>query len=348
MSEPVGSKFGPPETDPWAAMKDVPPLDELFEQSVQDVRELDPAPDGRRRFEGEMEFGHMALMGPPGRLQGGFHCVARLFPILSRISGHDPERTFPCGINVRLLKPVPLFKTVKFEAKYKDEDERWWLTTRFSESERLDAAAWSLESTAGFDPSQWKSWRAAYEKAENGATKQTRTILGLPYIECDDVFWARVRGVNADEQSDVQRFRAADGHLSLPFLCYHLDVIGALAFAFERERPHFTTQVSLALSGEIIPHDETLLCMANRSSVREDPFSTARPLDIDGKQVGTQFIEVLLVNESFSHIYAHGWVAAHPMDPDLMLKMTQRFASKLSKEQVPEHMRDMHEEHRKK
>ncbi|MCB0220204.1 MAG: hypothetical protein KDH09_10955 [Chrysiogenetes bacterium] len=348
MSEPVGSKFGPPEFDPWAAMKDVPPLDVLFDQSVQHVRELDPHPDGRRRFEGEMEFGHMALMGPPGRLQGGFHCVARLFPVLSRISGHDESRTFPCGINVRLLKPVPLFKKVAFEAKYKDEGDRWWLTTRFAGSERLDAAAWSLESSASFDPSQWESWKKSYERAEASPGKQTRVIMGLPYVESEDLFCAKVRGVGADEQSDVQRFRTEDGHLSLPFLCYHLDVIGALAFAFERECPHFTTQVSLALSGEVIPHDETLLCLTNRKTMRPDAFSTARPLEIKGKEVGTQFIEVLLANEDFSHIYAHGWVAAHPMDPQLMLKMTQRFATQLDKEQVPEHMQKVHEEHRRK
>ncbi len=160
MTEPALTSLGPPEKNPWGDAAGWKPLDTLVEDSLLSMKELERSPDGIHRFRGEMKFAHQALMGPPGRLQGGLHCVARIFPLLRRISIHEHASTFPCRIYVRLEKGLPLHETVPYEASYqRSKDGSWWITSRFCDTDKLDAGAWSVGNSPLLDSAHWAPWR---------------------------------------------------------------------------------------------------------------------------------------------------------------------------------------------
>lgn len=323
---PQGDQYGPPAEDPWTFLPQTDPLDDLVDKSVCSVKSAGEPHGEMSFFEGSMKFDNMALMGPPGRLQGGLHCVARTFPILHRIETHKKKRMFPCAINVRLAKAIPLFQEVPFTATYSEGENGWWLTSRFLKTDRLDAAAWQLPNRPLLSETEIARWKAAHRQALEEKTRQEVRIMGLDYVGTSELFWGIVpAGSPHDKKSPVHRFLTREGKLSLAFLCYHLDIVGAIALAVQLQQPRFTTHVALTIAGDTIPTDETLLFIADRSSEEPDKHSKARPVTIRGEKYGTSILETLLVNESFTKVYGHGWVGSHPIDIERMMKLRDNF-----------------------
>lgn len=312
-------------TPPWKKYAGAEPLDRLLDQSLLAVdRQEGPA----GRYRGRMKFDHMALMGPPGRLQGGLHCVGRCFPILKRIPEHQGENPFPCAFYVRLGKPLPLFKDVDFTAGYARRGPRQWhLTTRFSGTERLDAALWPADGRPEFMPEHWSSWRDRYRKALQDSRRDKVTLFGMNYERTAELMWTTFE-TTQDEwgRNSLRRFEVEPGRYSLSFMCYHLDILGAMAQREAQEwAPHFTTHVALGLKAERIPAGSRLLAIADRLSKRPDRFSTLPPVIVNGEKRSTTIARTILTDEDFSEIHAYGWVSVHPISVERMATIVGQF-----------------------
>jgi len=316
MSDPALSSLGPPEKYPWGDISSWKPLDTLVDDSLLSMEELGRQPDGIHRFRGEMKFAHQALMGPPGRLQGGLHCVARIFPLLRRISVHEHASTFPCRIYVRLEKGLPLHETVPYEANYfRSDGGVWWINSRFCGTDKLDAGAWSVGDNHLLDPTHWTAWRDRFAVASKNPSRQMSQVMATEYEHADDLFWTITDpGKVRMPGSMLRLFEAGEGYFSVAFICFYLDIIGALSKALEGYRPQFTTQVALEISQEKVPVGEPLIVIADRSSRRPAEHSRARPVEVNGELQGTTIVQTLLASRDFSKVYAHGWVATHPID----------------------------------
>lgn len=322
MTEPVLSPAGPPEKNPWGDTTGWKPLDTLVDDSLLSLQEGSRRSDGIHRYHGEMKFAHPALMGPPGRLQGGLHCVARIFPIVRRIGHHEHADTFPCRIYVRLEKGLPLNETVPYEANYhRNPDGSWWITSRFCDTDRLDAGAWSVGRSPLLDPAHWESWKARFERAATDPGQKSMRIMSTEYLFAEELFWTVIDpAAPAAPGTMLKLFEADGGHYSVAFICFYLDIIGALSKAVDGFNPQFTTQVALEISQERIPVNESLLIIADRGTRRPAEHSRARPVVINGEEQGTTIVQTLLASRDFSRVYAHGWVATHPIDTKKVFK----------------------------
>lgn len=325
MTQQLGSPLGPPEANPWGDVTGWKPLDTLIDESLLSYTETGVA-NGARHFAGEMKFGHPALMGPPGRLQGGLHCVARIFPLLRRVQEHDPAATWPCRIYVRLERALPLYETIPWEAAYRRHvNGQWWITSRFAGTDKLDAACWSVPKTEHLDSRRWDRWRERFTAASSRPDLRKVKVMATEYESHGDLFWTRVDPAQIRTPGQMLRlFEAGEGHLSLAFVCFYLDVIGALSKALDGFRPQFTTLVSLELGTDRIPSNEPLLLIADNSTRRPAEHSRARPVEINGQLEGTDIVQTLLVPADFSKVYAHGWVATHPIDLKKMTALQTR------------------------
>lgn len=322
QSPQAGGPLGPPEQNPWKDLTNWKPLDTLVDESLVSMTEHGHGLNGLHNYSGTMKFAHPALMGPPGRLQGGLHCVARIFPILRRIERHEHNRTFPCRIYVRLEKGLPLNEEVPFTASYHQTDRgHWWMTSRFSGTDKLDAGAWSVADTSLLHPEKWESWRERFQKVSADPGRRIQKVMTTEYESSGDLFWCRITPEQMQTPAAMLRvFETGDGQYSAAFICYYLDVIGALAKATEGFHPQFTTQVSLEIAQERIPATEPLIVIADKSTRQPARHSRAKPLEMGGELHGTTLIQTLLASGDFKRIYAHGWVAAHPMDTRRILK----------------------------
>lgn len=312
-------------TPPWEKHTCSESLDRLIEESLQQLERSSPTP---ARYKGQMKFDNLALMGPPGRLQGGLHCVGRLFPILRKISEHPDEQTFPCAFYTRLGRAIPLFEEIDFTATYHSTTEQEWrLTTRFQGTDRLNAALWSIKNRDLLSPDAWRPWQERFEAACNSDKREDLVLFGTSYQRTEDLMWCSF-GPNPDdtELKSLQRFAVSDSDYGLAFVCYHLDILGALAQRKTMEwTPHFTTHVSLALAGDRVPRDRKLIAIADRSGMRPDPLSALRPVSINGQERGTTTTGVLLTDETFSTVYAYGWVSVHPISSERMSSLVEKF-----------------------
>ncbi len=131
---------------------------------------------------GELACTHMGLQGPPGRVHGGLHVLLRLFSILDRIPTHTAETAFPCAFSLRLRKALSVGATHPFTARYfRRPDGQWSFASRFLDTPRLDAAAWSLPDTHFLAPEHLNRWRERYDAArmilESGEQPSTDSAI---------------------------------------------------------------------------------------------------------------------------------------------------------------------------
>lgn len=312
-------------TPPWEKHLCSDSLDRMLDQSLQ---QFEPGVRSRASYEGRMKFDDLALMGPPGRLQGGLHCVGRLFPILRRIAEHRDKETFPCAFHANLGKAIPLFETVTFTAEYHSSEKPGWaLTTRFMETDRLNAALWSMSNRTLLSPDAWLDWRRRYEEQRDSPERENLILFGTNYQRTEDLMWCTFGPNSENAHTRAQdRFAVDEGSYGLSFVCYHLDILGALAQRRATEwSPHFTTHVSLALATERLPRDRKLLAIGDRSGLRPSRLSRLRPVHVDGEMRGTTTTGVLLTDESFSTVYSYGWVSVHPISHERMSSLIEKF-----------------------
>ncbi len=310
--------FAPPPEDFWTGSPHAGPLDTLVAQSVLDARVEDFA--GGRRLAGRMNFSNPTLTGPPGRLHGGLHCVARIFPPLSRLRPDLSDGAYPLAIQVKLGKAIPMAQDVDFRAETASlPGGRWWMASRFLSSERLDAAAWALlpeDLFAGsiVPPGALSRWKERYQAALAGNEPRRQRFFGVDYAGTGDLFWARIPAAGDLSRDFLKRFSAGEGFYGPAFACLHLDNTGAIATAIEAMNPHFTTRLALKFAQARIPAGAPLLFLADRAGRAPEPFATARPVVLGGRSYGTIRTEVLLAAADFSRVYAWGYVSAHPID----------------------------------
>ena len=98
-------------------------------------------------FQGQARFSP-SLVGPPGRLHGGLHAYARIFPILERLEAHRNVQTFPCRIVLGLYRPLPLDESVTFAGSYSRTSAGYALSVDHAEGGKLHATAANAASVA--------------------------------------------------------------------------------------------------------------------------------------------------------------------------------------------------------
>lgn len=300
-----------------------PPTDQLVSQVLADDWDGGSDLAAGKPVSGEMLFDHVGLRGPPGRLHGGLHCLIRTITILRRIPRDAGVELFPCAINVGLGAALPLGKSVPFEARFHktrsgESGEGWWFTSRFKETDRLQAAAWSITEDEILAPEALARWKKRYERAHKSEQMKVLRTVGLPYYGTDDLCWCASNKPASEggESYDVmRRFVAHEGFYGTSLICAYLDNAGALTrAAYDTMTPHFTTRVSLKIAQPYIPLSERLLFLGDRAGRVPAKFSRARPITLAGREEGTETSEVLMVSDDFSKVYAHGWVDTHPID----------------------------------
>jgi len=300
---------------------DFPHIDELL-NSCLDEKWTGADVAGGHVAKGEMEFNHLGLQGPPGRVHGGRQVSLRLFTILDRIAEHTPDTAFPCAFNMRFRKAIALNSKTPFEVRYlRNNNGGWNFYSRFHDSDRLDAHAWSLASDDFVSQAELDIWRDKYEEAKNIVDPEVEKLTGEKlenlgsYRGAKDMRWMRIDPADTRVAKEFYLNRYdTDKGLSFSFLAEQLDVIGGGQRSREIGVPAFTTRFALRLATRHLPNDEPLIFITDVSRRTPTPFSPLKPVDIDGQMLGTETSEVLAVNDDFTKVYGHGWLDSHPAD----------------------------------
>jgi hypothetical protein len=268
---------------------------------------------GEVRARGTMSFG-AALEGPPGRLHGGYHTFVRTLPILERISAHAPARTFPCALDVRVLKSLPLEQAVPFEASYRSEGEAWSLTTRLRDTDRLLALARSLPAAPRMDAVELARWRSLHE--ESSPAEHTIRLFGVTCHLSPRMVWVEAHDpARTVPESQQAALVGPGGTLGPAFVVTQLDMVGAVVRGTLMQHPQFTKRVEIELAVGQIPADARLLCLADGTTMEEDDTSESEPVEVHGRQWGTVRVRVAVVDAAWSDVYATGRITVHPVDP---------------------------------
>lgn len=269
--------------------------------------------EGQVHAHGQMRFG-AALEGPPGRLHGGHHAFVRTLPIVERISAHERARTFPCRVDVSMKQGLALERPIPFEATYRADAESWRLDTRFADSDRLVAHAHSIPDLPLLDAVELARWRTLYQESKPG--DDSFEMFGFTIHLAKKLVWLESRDpLRTLPGSQHAKLVEPDGTLGPAFVTTQLDAVGATARGALMRHPHFTKHIDIRFATRNIPAETHLLCLADRTQVQEDPRSESAPVQIHGALYGTATTPVVLVDASFEHAFAAGFVTVHPVDP---------------------------------
>lgn len=268
--------------------------------------------EGGLDLEGTMRF-PAALVGPPGRVHGGFHPLVRTLPILARVRGESepPSRVF---IDASLQKALPLDESVAFTGRYVGGED-YTLTTRFLDSDRLIATArppraGELPSGAALD-----RFRELFERAHREETRPLR-VIGVSYRLSESAVILDLRDPDAiADDSHLRKCIDRDGAVGVSALSTQLDAVGATAQGARMRHPHFTKHIALAFDTTELAPGTPLVMIGDRTTLFEDPESDTPKVEIGGALYGTVRAEVIACDASFTRCFAHGHVWSHPVDP---------------------------------
>ena len=273
--------------------------------------EVREASAGRVHLVGTSRFG-TSLVGPPGRLHGGLHAYARIFPILAKVPGHDAATTFPCRIELDLYRPLPLDESVPFEATYSRDESGFVLDVRHADTVRLASRA---HTATGVDPRlAW--FRDAYARSHAEAPEREIKAQGdVPMrMHRELVVMPMDRTMRTTGSPTFAKFADEDGRVDLAAMCVALDLVGAVTQGYAWTSRIFTARIDLVLERDAVPGDVDLVLLADRRS-EPDLDCPLRPVSIPGGEAGPTKVRVLLADASFERAYAHGTFTIVPAKP---------------------------------
>ncbi|MFW2386863.1 MAG: hypothetical protein ACN4G0_00895 [Polyangiales bacterium] len=279
------------------------------------IVEFDESPHagGEVHAKGLMRLG-AALEGPPGRLHGGHHAFVRTLPIVQRMTAHEHARTFPCAVDVSMQRGLELEEAIPFEATYRSEGQGWALSTRFKGTDRLVAHAESIPDEPLLDAAELEHWRALYQASS--PSDNSFEMFGFPIFLAEKLVWLESRDpLRTLPDSQHAALVEPDGNLGPVFVSTQLDAVGATARGALMRHPHFTKHIEIRFATDRIPAETHLLCLADRTRIREDDESSTAPVEIKGQAYGTADVPVALVDAAFERVYATGTITVHPVDP---------------------------------
>lgn len=262
---------------------------------------------------GTMRF-PAALVGPPGRVHGGFHPLVRTLPILGRVRGESapPSRVF---IDATLQKALPLDESVAFTGRYVANGDSYELTTRFLDSDRLIAKAHEPRGGELASVDDLARFRELFERAHREETRPLR-VIGVSYRLSESAVILDLREPNAvADDSHLRKCIDADGAIGLSALATQLDAVGATAQGARMRHPHFTKHLSLAFDTTDLESGTPLVMIGDRTTLYDDVESDTPKVDIGGNLYGTVRAEVIACDASFTRCFGHGYVWSHPVDP---------------------------------
>ncbi len=303
------TQIGPPPSDLFADLTDIPSTDDLLAGSLTRYSRPDPATG---YSQGQARFDDLSLVGPPVVLQGGLHAVARWLPLVSRF--REPGTLYPCAAAMSVGRSIPLFEDVNVESWYSGQGDSWCIATRFADSDRLTGCAWSIAADGPELDLDVDHWQGLLDEAESDPTAQPYTIMSLPYSGTEKLFWSRVNmQAEAVRTPGLRRFIVND-RLSLAFVAYYLDNVAVISRATMLRNPFLTTQIGIAFATDQIPANQELLLMADRTSIRPASLQVGRPVELDGRTVGSETVDMILASGDLATVYARGFLTMHPMD----------------------------------
>lgn len=267
-------------------------------------------PDAAGAFSGEAFFG-AALAGPPGRLHGGLHAYARIVSVLRALRGQDAlPSAFPLRCALRLERPLMLETVIPFMGTYREDSQGFTLTTRFTDSPKLDASA---ESTAPLGEADALPFREVLARCVN---EPSRTLIirdSFPVtahpsacvMTLDEAFLSR-------PGNELRAALPLDDTLDAAFACIALDWMGAIGMGVRWQARLYTTNLRLQLDVERLPRTEPLLVVVDCTRPEVDAEQTLEPVVLRGEPVRATSLPVALLSADHQRIYAAGRVTMLP------------------------------------
>lgn len=266
--------------------------------------------DDQGAFRGSAFFDE-ALAGPPNRLHGGLHGYARVVSVLRALRGQEAlASAFPLSLRMRIERALPLVTPLTFEGSYRSADAGFTLTTRFSDTPKLDAWAESAQplSEAAVAPFREICARFASEPARTlsirGSFPVTAHRSGC-YIDLEDDFFA----IPGNELSSAL---LPDGGMDAAFTCIALDWLGAIGMGVRWQAKLFTTRLQIQLDVDRLPR-EPLRVMVDCTRPEVDPEEALSPVDLRGELVMPTSLPVALLSRDLSRAFAVGRVTMVPL-----------------------------------
>lgn len=267
--------------------------------------------DDHGAFRGDAFFGE-ALAGPPGRLHGGLHGYARVISVLRALRGPDAlASAFPLTLRMRIERALPLVTPLTFEGTYRTTGDAYELTTRFSDTPKLDAQAASALPLADEAAAPFRELfaRFASEPARTlsirGSFPVTAHRSGC-YIDLDEDFLA----IPGNELSSAL---LPDGSMDAAFTCIALDWLGAIGMGVRWQAKLYTTRLALQLDVDELPAGVPLRVMVDCTRPEVDPEEALSPVVLRGESVMPTSLPVALLAHDLSRAYAVGRVTMVPV-----------------------------------
>ena len=265
---------------------------------------------GGTSFTGETRFAP-SLVGPPGRLHGGLHAYARVFPILDALPAHRGVATYPCHLRQGLYRPLPLEEIVPFRGTYSRTDEDYTLEVDHAPAGKLHTIA--TRARASSPDLAWfrdALARTGDERCEKEIKAQgdvpIRMFRDLAVMPLD-------RAMRTGGAPSCARFMREDGGVGVSAMCVGLDLLAAVTQGYAWNSHIFTTRIDLVVEAASAEPEVELVMLADRAS-EPDAECHVRPVAMrDGSEQGPAKVRVMLADVGVTRAYAHGTFTLVPV-----------------------------------
>ncbi len=281
--------------------------------AMDTLRDLTVETDGEtKRFRAEF-FLDPRLVGPPGRLHGGFHPLVRTLPVLRELlPDADLERV---SIDASLLKGLKLEEAFTLEGTLRGGADDFVLDTRVGEGDRLHARATPVTGGSLNEGLDLASLKTRYE-ATLALGLTPSAIIGAHYLIAPELVIFDFADASAENpDAHVSRCRDARGRRGIAALSTQLDAVGATARGALMRSPHFTTHFHVSFDIGAMTADERPIVIADRAAVEELPDSGIPAVELKGTFYGSARAPAYAISRDFSRVWARAWVSVHPVDP---------------------------------
>jgi hypothetical protein len=231
--------------------------------------------------------------------------------VLRALRGTDGlAAAFPLSCELRIERPLMLETPTPFTGTYQADASGFRLTTRFTDSPKLDARAASTAPLTDADVAPFR------EVLARCATEPSRTLMirdSFPVtahasgcvMTLDDAFFAR-------PGNELLAALPLDGSIDAAFACIALDWMGAIGMGVLWQARLYTTHLRLRLNADVLPRDQPLVVVADCTRPEVDPEQTLDPIVLRGEEVRATSLPVALMAADGSRAYATGRVTLVP------------------------------------
>ncbi len=260
-------------------------------------------------FEGIGRYGARCV-GPPGRLHGGLHPIARLFVPAEQLLGRRALGSVDGTLTLR--RGIALDEPVGFTGTLRSGDD-FVLETRFDDTPRLDGSLRARPDARLLPAEEVARLRALADRSE---ARRVIPVRGIEFHQAEDVIHCELGpGHTHEDDRDVFRYLEADGSAGAAYLLVALDAVGAISRGMAWDTPVFTVAFAFSFGASWpVPFGTSMRAIVDLAKGGPRPDLGLHPGSPEEGDAYTCDAVVALIPDGADDAIATATVTVHPVD----------------------------------